>query len=102
MIRKLLKVLEHIPGSGQGFGTLERLQRPARGPQLLGAVQRLPGAETRLCRSLKHMEMSGKDKRAEISDKNAQMTAAQSSELQREQEKWPYSNSRSIIWENKE
>lgn len=91
LIKELLKVLEHIPAPRQSFGTLEQLLRPSRSPELLGAAL-----------SLKHIEMSGKDKRAEISDKNSQMTAAQSSELQREQEKWSHSNSWSIIWENKE
>lgn len=85
-IKELLKVLEHIPGSQQSFGTLEWLLKPCRGSS----------------QSLERIEMSGRDKRAEISDKNSQMTAAQSSELQQEQEKWPYSNSPSIIWENKE
>lgn len=87
MIKK--KVAEGLgvrSGFTAGFG---HLGVAAETRQVLEAVLRLPGAETGSAQSLKHIEMSGKDKRAEISDKNPQMTAAQSSELQREQEKWP-------------
>lgn len=103
LIKKSLKVLEHIPGSWQGFGTLERLLRPVRSQEsswelCRGSLEHRQGS----AQSPERIEMSGKDKRAEISDKNSQMTAAQSSELQQEQEKWPHSNSPRIIWENKE